>query len=121
MDCNIMIESVSTDFPKCEIPMTVNLSSVLTVCWPVCNCHCEVAYMQPAKKVKNGKELHMQEVMFVDPSATMKLVPWEEHVDTVAAGNTYSFEHTGVKKTSLPGDSCQYSYVRNKDHMIWSI
>ena len=54
--------------------------------------------MQPAKKVKNGKELHMQEVMFVDPSATMKLVPWEEHVDTVAAGNTYSFEHTGVKK-----------------------
>lgn len=103
MDRNIIIEEVTADFPRREMPTTTNLLSILKICvGQLTSVTAKVASIEPTKTInKNGEELVLQEVMLVDPSGTMKLVLWQEFVELLVAGQTYSFQDVRVKQNKF--------------------
>lgn len=110
MDRNIIIEEVTADFPRREMPTTTNLLSILKICvGQLTSVTAKVASIEPTKTInKNGEELVLQEVMLVDPSGTMKLVLWQEFVELLVAGETYSFQDVRVGKQVYKGDFHQH-------------
>ena len=104
MDWKTIIESTPpVNFPKSDLPQSFNLSTLSTLCvGQLISVTAKVAHMQPIKKISsNGKELQLREVTLVDPSSTMKLVLWEEYLDSVAVGTTYFFQHLRIKRDKM--------------------
>ena len=92
------------DFEKEDIPSTMNISNAMSVCsGQTISVTGKVAHIYPTKEV-GSKNLQMRNAVIVDPSGHTKLALWEEYINKVEKGNTYTFNNVRVRKDKLSGE-----------------
>ena len=101
---DVSVEECSADFEKIEMPTTLNLGNVKSVCLgqPV-TVKAKVVSLHAQKHIRT-KNLYLQEATLVDPHGTMKMVLWSEFIGTVKEGETYIFQDVKVKRDAITHD-----------------
>ena len=89
------------DFPKVDMPTTIDLSIIKTLCVGQLVCFkAKVNQLNKPKQVQSGR-LQMVEGILLDPSCTMKVILWQEFGNQVVEGYTYMFNNVRVKRDRL--------------------
>eukprot|EP00794_Sanderia_malayensis_P002190 gene2190-2493_t len=55
-------------------------------------------------QTQRGTSLTKQEALLIDPHGTVKIILWEDDIDTIEDGGTYMFKNLRVKKNKLTGE-----------------
>lgn len=76
------------DFPRVEIPSSVTLATLSSVC--VGRLEAKVLHLSPIKVLQSGKPRIIQ-AHLLDPSDTTRVVLWPEFLSAVAEGNAKIF------------------------------
>ena len=102
---NVSIEHFpDIDFTRIEIPTTITLSTIKSVCiGQLVTIKAKVIHLTSVQYVQSGK-LRIVEADLLNPSATLKVILWEDFVDAVADGNTYMFHNMRMKKDSYTSE-----------------
>ena len=92
MDDDVIIDAYSdVDFEKQDLPTTMNVSTTKSVCpGQIVTVTGKIAHLYPPKQV-GSKNLHMLNAVLIDPSGTITLTLWEQYINKVQHGNTYTF------------------------------
>ena len=102
----VFVEECSVYFEKIEMPTTLNLGNVKSVCLgqPV-TVKAKVVSLDAQKHIRT-KNLYLQEATLVDLHGTMKMVPhvWSEFIGTVKEGETYIFQDVKVTRDAITHD-----------------
>ena len=104
MGNDVSVEECFADFEKIEMPTTLNLGNVKSVCLgqPV-TVKAKVVSLHAQKHIRT-KNLYLQEATLVDPHGKMKMMLWSEFIGTVKAGETYIFQDVKVKRDAITHD-----------------
>lgn len=107
---NIVINK-KTNVQKCTTPLnfervdientTVKLSTVKSILFgQLINVKATVRQLSGSKIISTsaGARLKKQEAVLVDPFGSIKIILWEDFVDTIETGNTYLFKNIRLKK-----------------------
>ena len=94
------------DFDKVELPATMNLSTIKSVCLgQIVTVTVKVTHVYPSKTV-GSKNLQLQQAIIADPSGTMKMTLWENFVGSIKQGDTYTFHDICVYKDKMSHEIC---------------
>lgn len=101
MGRDVCVEACSATFDKVEMPTTLNLSNVKSLCLgQQVTLRAKVVSLHAPKHVKT-KNLDLQEATLVDPHGSIKMVSWAKFINSVNEGETYLFKAIRVNKDSL--------------------
>lgn len=98
---DISVEECLATFDKVEMPTTLNLSNVKSLCvGQQVILKAKVVSLHAPKHIKT-KNLDLQEATRVGQHGSIKMVLWAEFVNSVNEGETYLFKAVRVNKDSL--------------------
>jgi len=90
VDDNVKIEECpEIAFERKEIPTNLTIAKLKSICiGQLITIKAKVASLQPIKDVNDGA-LKLVEGILIDPTDSIRITLWEEHINDIQEGNTY--------------------------------
>lgn len=97
-------ECPDIDFTRKQLPTNFSITQLKTVCvGQLVTVKAKVATLQEIKEVNNGT-LKFTEAILIDPTDSIKITIWEDHIGSIEQDKTYNFQNIRVKKNTLTNE-----------------